>query len=93
MISGEQKQIILNKLAPYNPKRIGIFGSFARGENSEKSDLDILVEFGVKINLLDLIGIEQELSDVLGIKVDLVTEKGLHPYLKPYIEKDLKSLL
>jgi uncharacterized protein len=93
MISNAQREIIVRKLAPYKPIRLGVFGSFARDENKPGSDLDILVEFGERINLLDFIGLEQELSDLLGIKVDLVTEKSLSPYIRPYIEKDLRSIL
>ncbi|MBD0298587.1 MAG: nucleotidyltransferase domain-containing protein, partial [Flavisolibacter sp.] len=45
MISQEAKQIIQQTLAPFEPKRIGIFGSVVRGEDTSESDLDILVEF------------------------------------------------
>jgi predicted nucleotidyltransferase len=93
MITIEQQKVILDKLSPYQPKKVAVFGSYARGENNKDSDLDLLVEFGVRINLLDLIGLEQDLSEILGVKVDLVTVGGLSPYIKPYVEKDLKSLL
>lgn len=93
MISQEQKEIIIQCLSPYKPKKLGVFGSYARGENSPTSDLDILVEFGVRINLFDLIGLEQDLSDSLGFKVDLVTERALSPYVRPYVEKDYNSIL
>ena len=93
MITAEQQKVILNTLSAYQPTQVGVFGSYARGENRIDSDLDLLVEFGVRINLLDLIGLEQDLSEILGVKVDLVTVGGLSPYVKPYIEKDLRSLL
>ncbi len=81
---------ILECLLPYQPARIGIFGSYARGENRDNSDLDILVQFKERIGLLTLVQIEQELSDKLGIRVDLITEGSLtNPLLKKYIEKDL----
>ncbi len=69
----------------YQVKDIGIFGSYVRGEQKKKSDIDILVEFeeSSKISLLDFIGIENYLTDILGVKVDLV-EKGT---LKPRIGK------
>jgi uncharacterized protein len=69
----------------YQIKDIGIFGSYVRGEQKKKSDIDILVEFeeSSKLSLLDFIGLENYLTDILGIKVDLV-EKGT---LKPRIEK------
>jgi len=93
MISDVQKNIIIRNLLPYKPKRLGIFGSYARGENNANSDLDILVEFGERISLLDLAGLEQDLSDCLGIKVDIVTERGLSKYVRPYVEKDYQPIL
>jgi predicted nucleotidyltransferase len=93
MINPEQKQKILKILSPYKPKKLGVFGSYARGENTEKSDLDLLVEFGVSITLFDLIGLEHDLSDSLGVKVDLITERALSPYIRPYIEKDYQPII
>ncbi|MCB9283157.1 MAG: nucleotidyltransferase family protein [Lewinellaceae bacterium] len=84
---------LLQYLLPYHPARIGIFGSFARGENRKESDLDILIKFKERISLLKLVQIEQELSDKLGIPIDLVTENSLrNPRLKKYIEKDLITI-
>lgn len=84
---------LLQYLLPYHPARIGIFGSFARGENKTESDLDILIKFQGRISLLKLVQIEQELGDKLGIPIDLVTENSLkNPRLKEYIEKDLITI-
>jgi predicted nucleotidyltransferase len=93
MISSDQKDIIKCATEKFRPSFIGIFGSYARGEETEASDLDILVDFEMKVHLLDLIGIEQELSNLLRIKVDLVTLRSLHPSLKPLIEEDLIRLV
>ncbi len=93
MISEAQKNIIIQNLSPYKPKKLGIFGSYARGENNANSDLDILVEFGERISLLDLVGLEQDLSESLGIKVDLVTERALSKYVSPYVEQDYQPIL
>ena len=76
-----------------NPKMVGVFGSYARGEQLADSDLDILIDFDTNVNLLDLIGLEQELSEQLGIKVDLVTLRSVNASLKPYIETDLIRLV
>ena len=92
MISKEQKEIIIEKLLPYHPSQIGIFGSYSRNENSEKSDLDILVSFNGNPTLFDLMDMEDKISSFLGIKIDLVTEKSMHPKLKPYIDKDLQII-
>lgn len=89
MISSKQTKIIKDITGKHNPVMVGIFGSYARNEQTDDSDLDILIDFNTKINLLDLIGLEQELSEILGIKVDLVTSKSVNERLKSYINKDL----
>ena len=76
-------------LAGYGVNRIGVFGSYARGEANPESDLDIMVEFSGRKSLLDMVGIEQELSEALGIKVDLLTEKSISPYLIEGIKKEM----
>lgn len=84
---------LLQYLLPHHPVRVGVFGSFARGENRDGSDLDILVKFKDRISLLKLVQIEQELSDKLEISIDLVTENSLkNPLLRKYIEKDLITI-
>lgn len=89
MITSNQATIIKNVLDRINPTLIGVFGSYARGEENENSDLDLLIDFEQKVDLLELIGIEQELTELLGIKVDLITERSVHSKLKSFIEKDL----
>ncbi len=92
MVSKEIQDIIKEILSPFEPEYIGIFGSYARGEEHDESDLDILVKFGKRLNLFDLIGLEQDLSETLGIKVDLVTENALSPLIKEFVEEDLKKI-
>lgn len=75
-----------------NMTYVGLFGSYARGDENEKSDIDLLVQFLKPITLIEFIQIENKLSKALNRKVDLVTEKALSPYLKPYVIKDLKVL-
>ena len=91
MITPNQKEILLSHLEKIKPLKVGIFGSYARGENRVDSDLDVLVQldYSQQISLLKLVSVEQDLSEALGIPVDLVTEKSLSPYLRPYVEKDL----
>ena len=94
MLSKQLQHQLIKLLTPYRPERIGVFGSFARGENKQGSDLDILIQFQEAIGLLELVQIEQELSDKLGVKVDLVTEGSLkNPRLKKYIHNDLITIL
>ncbi len=92
MISEEQRDIIIKVLQPLNPRMIGIFGSFARNENNDKSDIDILVDFPKTVNLLDIIGAEFNLSKRLKSKVDIVTKQSVSPRLAPHINKDLQLI-
>lgn len=93
VITEVQRKVIFKILGPYDPIKVWVFGSYARGENKSDSDLDLMVNLGKRINLLDFIGIEQELSEALGIKVDLVTEGSIDPMVKPYVDKDIKPLM
>lgn len=63
----------------YKINQLGIFGSYARSEQSESSDLDILIDYQEAPTLIQLIELENELSKVVGEKVDVVTKKGLKP--------------
>ena len=94
MIQQEIKNIILDHLKGYQPISVGIFGSFARGESNEKSDIDILVKFKVAPSLLTLIKLENELSELLGIKVDLITTGAIkNKRVQKSIKKDLINIL
>ncbi len=89
----EVTNIIINILQEYNPVRIGIFGSYARNENRQSSDIDILVKFKSTISLLQLVHVERMISQKLGIKVDLVTEGAIkNKIVKENIEKDLQII-
>ena len=92
MITLKQKNIIIETLKPYNPKKIGIFGSFARNENKETSDIDVLYEFNATIRLFSLIALKEELELKLNKKVDLVSEKYLNPKLKSQILNELNLI-
>jgi|SRR5437879_4217948 predicted nucleotidyltransferase len=61
----------------YPVRELGIFGSYVRGEQTEGSDLDIVVDLGEGIGLLELAGLQQDLSDALGVRVDLVMKDAL----------------
>lgn len=68
---------------------IAIFGSVAREEQSEESDLDLLVSFDEPVSLFDVIRLEQELESQLGVKVDVVTEGSLKPRIGKRVAEDL----
>ena len=74
----------------FGVRELGVFGSYVRGEQEEKSDIDILVEFeeGYKTfdNYMDL---KFYLEELLGLRVDLVSKTALKPRLRPYILKEV----
>ncbi|QTA38231.1 nucleotidyltransferase family protein [Thermosipho ferrireducens] len=71
----------------YRIKSLKIFGSYAEGKQTEKSDIDLIVDFYEVPTLIEFVRIEEELSKILGVKVDLLTEKSISPFIKPYIKE------
>lgn len=66
-----------------------IFGSYSRADADENSDIDILVELDYSHPIgLEFIGMQLELQELLNHKVDLLTERAVSKYIKPYIDKD-----
>jgi predicted nucleotidyltransferase len=81
----KQKQDLEKK---YPISELALFGSYARGDNHEKSDIDILVDFNGRIGI-EFISLAHELEDILHTKVDLVSRKGIKPKYLPFVEKNL----
>lgn len=84
---------ILTKLKPelverFGVTRLALFGSTARDEAREDSDIDIVVGFDGPATSKKYFGVQFLLEDQLGCPVDLVTEKALRPELKPFIERE-----
>ncbi|WP_292408525.1 MULTISPECIES: nucleotidyltransferase family protein [unclassified Methanoculleus] len=88
----ERREEILAVAARHGVRRVRIFGSVARGEETPASDLDLLVEFEPGRSLLDHIALAQDLEDLLGRKVDVVTENGLHWYIRDRICREAVPL-
>ncbi|MFV9629836.1 MAG: nucleotidyltransferase family protein [Methanosarcinales archaeon] len=78
-----EEQPLLKK--EYKVKTIGIFGSYARDEQTETSDIDVLVEFEGPVGFFKFMKLEDHLSEKLGVKVDLVTPDALKPLIKSNI--------
>ena len=76
---------IIDILRKNGVKRASFFGSIVRGEMTEDSDVDLLVEFEGRRSLLDLAHLKNELEDAANRRVDLLTYKSLHPLLKDRI--------
>jgi predicted nucleotidyltransferase len=83
---------ILRVSHQHGARRVRIFGSAARGQATETSDLDILVEMETGSSLLDIVAIQQDLEDLLGCKVDVVTESALSPYIREDVLKEARTL-
>ncbi len=90
-------QEIQSKTAPIlranGATKAELFGSVARGEATESSDVDILVKLPDDQSLLDVIHLKNELEDALGTTVDLVEYDAIKPMLRPYIMQHLVPLL
>lgn len=89
----EIAKIVIPILKKNGVKKAGIFGSYARGEAKKRSDVDLLIQFKERKSYFDLISLEEELYKKLKKKVDLITYKSIHPYLKNYILKDEVRIL
>jgi uncharacterized protein len=70
-----------------------VFGSFARGEADQHSDMDILVELDYSKYIgLGFVGMQQDLEELLHCKVDLVTERSLSPHIRPAVELEKREV-
>jgi len=70
-------------------KRLGLFGSFVRGEERPDSDVDILVEFYRPVSLFKFLELEDYLTELLGRRVDLVSRKALKPNIGRHVIKEV----
>ncbi|MBI5524267.1 MAG: nucleotidyltransferase family protein [Desulfarculus sp.] len=84
----EHRQQILALAAKYGAQNVRVFGSVARGEADEHSDLDLLVDMEEGRSLFDLGGLLYDLRELLQCPVDVVTEKGLKERIRPRVLKD-----
>ncbi len=90
-------EVQLRTLSPlleqkYSVIKLGIFGSYARGEQGENSDLDLLVAFKEPPSLFRYIELDNYISETLGVKVNLVMEDALKPNIRERILKELQLL-
>ena len=78
----------------YGVKELSLFGSAARGEMRPESDIDLMVEFepGLRIGLIKFESLVEELELLAGRRVDLVTKRGLKPWIRPTVLKDAQVI-
>ena len=87
-----KREGILRIAAKYGASNVRVFGSVARGEADEKSDIDFLVNMESGRSLLVLCGLLIDLEELLGRKVDVVTEKGLRDRIRERVLKEAVAL-
>lgn len=87
-ILNQLKEIRKDLVSKYPIDSMAVFGSYARGDFSKESDVDILIAFNGKVGS-KFISLADELEEILGVKVDLVSREGIKPKYFRQIEKDL----
>lgn len=88
----EKRALILELAAKHGAHNVRVFGSVSRGEAGPQSDVDILVDLESGRSLMDLGSLLMDLEDLLGRKVDVVTEKGLHWYIRDKVLQEAVRL-
>ena len=83
-----KREDILAIAVRHGARNVRIFGSVARGDDDKKSDVDFLVEMEPGRSLLDLVSLNDDLEQLLGRPVDVVTERGISPYLRDRINAE-----
>jgi uncharacterized protein len=82
------RESIVAILTRYDAERIAVFGSYARGDAGDHSDIDILVRFARPKSLIQIVQIEDEIRKSIHVKVDLVTENAVSPHIAGTIHRD-----
>jgi hypothetical protein len=93
MDRNQKFRLIVEILEKEGAEKASVFGSFDRGEETDKSDIDIIVKFRQQKSLLDLARIERMITEKIGIKADLQTEKSISPHISKYIENEKMAIL
>ena len=88
-IIGQHRDVLAEK---YGVVVVGVFGSFVRGEQRQRSDIDLLADILRPVSLLELVGAEIYLGEILGVKVDLVPKRDVREELRETILKETVPL-
>ncbi len=84
-VLADRRGEVLRIARRYGARRVRVFGSVRRGQAKPSSDLDLLVTFRRGADVFDQLRLERDLGALLGRKVDVVTESGLHPLIRPQV--------
>jgi predicted nucleotidyltransferase len=88
----ERRAAIIDLARRHGARNIRVYGSVARGQANDGSDLDLLVEWEPDRSLLDLVGLKQDLEDLLGVTVDIGSERGLHWFIRDEVLREAVPL-
>lgn len=88
----EKREEIMRLCAKHGARNVRIFGSVARGEADEQSDIDLIVEFEPERSLLDHAALWLELRELLGYKVDVVSDRGIKPRIRERVLREAVPL-
>lgn len=86
------RDTILRIAGQHGARRVRVFGSVAGGSQSERGDLDLLVAFEPDRSLLDHVALIQDLEEALGCRVDVVSERALHPRIRDQVLAEAVAL-
>ncbi len=89
-------ETIKNKIShiftEYGITYAGIFGSVSRGDDKPESDVDIMIRMGKPLTMFSYMAMIRNIEESLGRKVDVVTEKSLNKFVRPYVLPELKTI-
>ena len=88
----EQRAAVLELARRHGARSIRVYGSVARGQATEQSDLDLLVEWEPDRSLLDVVGLKQDLEALRGVTVDIGSERGLHWFIRDQVLREAVPL-
>jgi len=88
----QKREEILRLCARYGARNVRVFGSVARGEADEQSDIDLIVDFEPGRSLLDHAGLWLELRELLGVKVDVVSSRGIKARIRERVLREAVPL-
>ena len=84
----QKRHEIIGVCAKYGARNVRVFGSVARGEADEESDIDLIVEFETGTSLLDHAALLLELQELLDSRVDVVSDRGLKPRVREQVLRE-----
>lgn len=92
MLRSKKREEVLRLAKQHGAFNLRVFGSVARGEANDSSDIDLVVDWEPGRSLLDHVGLDQDLQELLGAKVHIGTERPLHWYVRDKILREAISL-